>query len=112
MEKLIALLFLARDLAHREAIVTKSRGDAAVLRCFACDLVPLIDKLAHTAQGVSPLDELLFADNEFDGAIDEVLEMQNAWIDDHRGSNHRAVDFVIDEIQGLFLRAVHQLRLE
>lgn len=113
--KFVAIVFLARDLAHREHLRTRNYAAHIALNAFYEGVIPLADSFAETYMGrynenlVVPL-----MDNEFEGEIADVLEQQLAWIEDNRETicprDESALHNEIDTIVSLYLRTVFLLR--
>ena len=113
----IAVLFLARDLAHRAHLRTTGPGSFAAheaLGEFYPAVVDLADSLAETYQGATlELIDIPLLDNEFPGEIKESLVAQRDWLKVNR---YRAVkredtqmQNIIDEIVALYDRTIFKL---
>lgn len=85
MEELISLLFLARDIAHREHLLTDSFSRHMALGEFYDAIVDHADSIAEAYMGsygvLKP-----FKINSADTKIDIIKELENqvTWIDEHR----------------------------
>lgn len=113
----IAVLFLARDLAHRAHLRTTGKGSFAAheaLGDFYPAVVDLADTLAETYQGCElTLIEIPLLDNEFTGEIKESLQAQLKWL---KANRYKAVkkeethlQNIIDEIIALYDRTIFKL---
>ncbi len=102
--ELIAILFLARELTHREHLKTSGRGSYAkhkALNEFYEGVVDLADKFAETYQGKNGIiEDIPLLENEFTGDLNAVLRQQVEWIDTHRDevTDYRPLQNIIDEI--------------
>ena len=110
----IAVLFLARDLAHREHLRTKSFARHSALGEFYPAIVDLADDLTEAYQGRNGIIEIPLLDNEFPGAIVESMQAQLAWIEKNRdaavGRDERALQNTVDEIVNLYLSTLYKLK--
>lgn len=115
MGELIALLFLSRDLAHREHLRTKSFAQHMALGDFYDAVVDVADELAETYQGRHGIiDKIPLLENDATGTIDKVLETHLKWIEDNRyeavDKADTALQNIIDEAVALYLRTLYKLR--
>ena len=112
MEKMIALLFLSRELAHRAHLRTNSIAAHEALGSFYDGVVGFADKLAETWMGYDgkKLDDIPLLENEFEGDIIEILEQQAAWIEDNRPDGPSFILNIIDEILAHFYSHLYKLR--
>ena len=113
----IAVLFLARDLAHRAHLRTTGPGSFAAheaLGDFYPAIVDLADSLAETYQGCElTLIDIPLLDNEFEGEIKLSMQAQLKWI---KANRYKAVkrdethmQNIIDEIVALYDRTIFKL---
>jgi len=113
----IAVLFLARDLAHRAHLRTTGKGSFSrhdALGDFYPAIVDLADSLAEAYQGCElTLIDIPLLDNEFPGEIKESMQAQLKWI---KANRYKAVEKdethlqnIIDEIVALYDRTVFKL---
>lgn len=118
MGQFIAVLFLARDLAHRAHLRTTGPGSFAAhdaLGGFYEAVIGLADTLAESYQGryLEPLDIPLL-DNEFEGEPLESMQAQVQWIRDNRykavGKDETQMQNIIDEIVTLYDRTIFKLK--
>lgn len=115
---LIATLFLARDLAHREHLATKGPGSDARHRALAEfyeAIVDLADTLAEGFMGRFDVDltiPLLSGDDQ--GDIIDALTAQAEWIRENRyyaiPSDETPLQNVVDEIEMRYYHTLFKLR--
>lgn len=114
----IALLFLARDLAHREHFRVTGPGSDAKHRAlgeFYTNIIPLTDKLVEAYQGRNGIiQDMPLLENEYGDDIVVVLERQLAWLEVNRYKAVRkedtALQNMIDEIIGQYLSTLYKLK--
>lgn len=111
----MGLLFLSRDVAHREHLKTKSYAAHKALQKFYEGVIDLADDFAESYQGrYNQLLEIPFLDNTSKGEIDEVLESHVNWISEHRADicpkTETAIHNIIDEIASLYYSTLYKLR--
>ena len=113
--RLIALLFLGRDLAHREHLRTKSFSQHSALGTFYDSVVDIADSIAEAYQGRNGIIESIpMLNNEAAGPIDMVLEKQLDAIEKLRYTavdrDDTAIQNLIDEAVALYLSTLYKLR--
>lgn len=113
MERIIGLLFYARNIAHKEHLKTTSFAQHMALGSFYDDVIDLADKLAEAYQGDAGLmqDIPIFSKeptDSIDVALEDIMEM----IEQTRqeATSRSAIQNIIDEIVGLFLSTIYKLR--
>lgn len=114
----IAVLFLARDLAHRFHLRVTGGGSYAkhkALEDFYDSLVDLADDLAEMIQGRSGIiKNIPLLENEFSGDVVPSVEKQLKWIEANRykavAKDDTAIQNKIDEIVGLYLSLIYKLK--
>lgn len=115
---LIATLFLARDITHREHLKVKGDGSYAkhsALGSFYDSIVGLADSLAETYQGYyeTLLDIPLLA-NEGNMAVYDMLRAQLDWIHETRYEaiprEQTAMHNIVDEIEALYMSTLYKLK--
>ena len=85
MEKLIALLFLARDVAHREHLRTDSYARHMALGSFYDDIIENADAIAEAYMGsYGVLKDFSLDPSVSSPEIIKELERHVTWIDDNR----------------------------
>lgn len=112
---LVATLFLARDLAHREHLRTKSYAQHMALGSFYDGIVDLADSLAEAWQGkFAQLLDIPLATSEEEMKIIDLLEAQLDWIHEERynaiAKEQTALHNIIDEIEALYMSTLYKLR--
>lgn len=117
MGQLAAVLFLARDLAHRAHLRTTGPGSFAAhdaLGDFYPAVVDLADTLIETYQGCElVLLDIPLLDNEFPGEIEESMRAQRDWIKANRykavSKDETHLHNIIDEIVAQYDRTIYRL---
>lgn len=110
----VGLLFMSRDVAHREHLKTRSYAAHMALGDFYKEVIDLADDFAEAYQGkhASFLDIPMLDGS--DASITEQLESHVAWINDHRTEicpkSDTAIHNIIDEIVGLYYSTLYKLR--
>ena len=104
--RLIAILFLSREIAHREHLRTQSYAQHIALNEFYDAIVGHADAIAEAYQGRHGIiKDIPILDNDLDGAIDDVLEKLLKMVEKIR---YNAVDKADTAIQNLIDEAVAQ----
>jgi len=114
----VALLFLARDMAHRAHLKATGPGSFAAhnaLGSFYEGIVQRADAFAEAYQGrYNELLDIPLLENEYAGEIADVLEQQMTWIEDSREQickrNETALHNLIDEAVSLYQSTLYKLR--
>ena len=114
----VALLFLARDMAHRAHLKASGPGSFAAhmaLGTFYEGIVERADSFAEAYQGrYNELLDIPLLENDYAGEIADVLEQQMAWIEDSREQickrNETALHNLIDEAVSLYQSTLYKLR--
>ncbi|CAB4155007.1 hypothetical protein UFOVP653_57 [uncultured Caudovirales phage] len=115
---LVATLFLARDLAHREHLKVKGPGSYAAhnaLAAFYDGIVDLADSLAETYQGrFLVLLNIPLAGHDEGMSIADTLAAQREWI---RKARYEAIpreetplQNIVDEIEALYMSTLYKLK--
>lgn len=115
MEKILAILFLSRDLAHIEHLRTKSYAQHKALQSFYEGVIDKADSLAELYQGRNGImKDIPLMDDESSDNIADTLESYMKIIEDTR---YKAVDKAdtpiqneIDSVVGLYLSTLYKLR--
>ena len=116
METLIATLFLAREIAHREHLRTRSLSVHLALGDFYEGIVEHADAIAEAYQGRfdGKLGEIPMLVNTVSGTIVDVLQSHVEWIAANRyqavDQSETALHNLIDEAVGLYLSTLFKLR--
>lgn len=111
----VALLFLARDLAHRAHLRTRSYAEHVALQGFYENIVEHADSFAEAYQGrFNELLDIPLGDNEFEGEIADILEQQLEMIEASRQAivprSETALQNIIDEAVALYQSTLYKLR--
>jgi hypothetical protein len=116
--RLIAVLFLSRDLAHREHLRTNSYSQHMALNTFYEEIVGLADSLAEAYQGRHGIinDIPLLKDEEQNKKNDPIsmLEKHLSWVEKTRytavDKTDTAIQNIIDEVVALYLSTLYKLK--
>lgn len=113
--ELIAILFLSRDIAHREHLKTTSYAVHVALQEFYEGIIPLADQLAETYQGhYGMLKAVPYLKPEGAESIVDELEFQLDEIESMRQDVFKKTDTalqnIVDEIVALFLQTLYKLQ--
>lgn len=113
--RLIALLFLAREIAHREHLRTKSYAQHMALNAFYDGIVDIADSIAEAYQGRHGIiDKIPYLTDDSTGDIAAVLEKQLAALEKIRYSavsrDETAIQNLIDGAVELYLSTIYKLR--
>jgi hypothetical protein len=113
--QLIAILFLSRELAHREHLRTKSYSQHVALNTFYDEVVDRADAIAEAYQGrYGIIDKIPLLDNDMAGSIDMVLEKQLDAVEKLRYTavekSDTTIQNLIDEAVALYLSTLYKLR--
>jgi hypothetical protein len=113
--EIIAILFLSRDIAHREHLKTTSYAAHVALQEFYEGIIPLADDLAETYQGVyGQLKTIPYLKPEGAESIDDELEFQLEEVESLRydifKKGETALQNIVDEIVALYMRTLYKLR--
>ena len=111
----VALLFLARDLAHRAHLRTRSYAEHVALNGFYENIIEHADSFAEAYQGrFNELLDIPLVDNEFEGEIADILEQQLEMIEASRQAivprSETALQNIIDEAVALYQSTLYKLR--
>jgi hypothetical protein len=111
----MGLLFLSRDIAHREHLKTKSYAAHVALEAFYDGVIDLADKFAEAYQGRhNKLLDIPYLEHNSEGPIDDILESHVYWISDNRADiclkTESAIHNIIDEIVDLYYSTLYKLR--
>lgn len=114
MGELVALLFLARDLAHREHLRTHSYSVHLALNDFYHDIVEKADAIAEAWQGGHELLDIPMLDSSVKGDIVKIFKEHVAWIKSHRyeaaPKDDTTIQNLIDEAVATYLSTLYKLR--
>jgi hypothetical protein len=116
MDQLIGLLFLARDLAHREHLKTTSFAEHMALNDFYHDIIEAADELAEAYQGCfgELIGDFKIFNNEFEVSILDTFKNQTQWIKANRyqivDQSETALHNLIDEVLAVYFKAMYKLK--
>lgn len=115
MDKLLATLFLSRDLAHRDHLKTQSYAQHVALGDFYDGIIDLADSLAEMYQGRHGIiKEIPLLEEEERGTPVDTLASHLEIIEDMRydavAKTDTAIQNKIDEVVGLYLTTLYKLR--
>ena len=113
----VAVLFLARDLAHREHLKVSGPGSFArhsALGNFYSAVVDFADKFTESYQGrTRRILDIPLLDNEFPGDIESSMVAQLEWLEGNRykalPKEDTPLQNLIDEIVLLYLSTIYKL---
>lgn len=113
--RMVGLVLLGRDLAHRAHWKTPSYAQHMALQGFYEGVLGLLDSFVEQYQGrYAELLDVPLVDNEFEGEIADVLEQQMAWIEDNRERvcprEESSLHNLIDELVGVYQSTLYKLR--
>jgi hypothetical protein len=111
----MGVMFLSRDVAHREHLKTKSYAAHKALQKFYEGIVEKADSFAETFQGrYDILLDIPYLAVSSKGSVDEILESHSNWIVEHRADicprTEAAIHNIIDEILALYYSTLYKLR--
>jgi len=113
MGEFIALLFMARDIAHREHLKTKSYAQHMALGEFYPEIIEFADKIAEAYQGCEgKLISIPYVKNTASGTVDSILRSHLEWIKKNREklSDESSIQNIIDEIVALYQSTLYKLK--
>ena len=115
MDRIVARLFLVRDIAHREHLKTRSYSQHMALGDFYDDIVEKADAIAEAYQGrYGIIEDIPYLLPNITGDIVEVLKGNLAIIDQLRYEDvpreDTAIQNLIDEAVAVFLKALYKLQ--
>jgi hypothetical protein len=114
VEKLISLLFFARDYAHKVHLTSDSYSDHMALNEFYEEIVELTDDLAEAWMGkYGALKDVPIMTNKPTGDAGEVLKNQVEWIEKNRykvcEKDEAALQSLVDSIVVLYYSTIYKL---
>ena len=113
--RLIAILFLSREIAHRDHLKTRSFSEHMALNIFYDEIIELADDLTEMYQGrhgiiesIPMLKSVPTNDpaNDLQEQLDVIENVRYTAVD----KTDTAIQNKIDEIVGLFLSTLYKLR--
>jgi len=115
-KRLVSVLFLSRDVAHREHFKSTSYAQHKALGSFYEGLVDLTDELVEMYQGRNGIVEglMLLKENDVAGEPADMLEQHLKFIEANRynavDKTDSAIQNHIDTIVALYLTTLYKLR--
>ena len=113
MGEFIALLFMARDITHREHLKTRSYAAHMALGAFYPGIIELADSLAEAYQGCEgKLIQIPYVKNTATGSVDSILKSHLEWIEKNRKklSDESSIQNIVDEIVSLYQSTLYKLK--
>jgi len=118
IDKLIATMFLSREVAHREHLRVTGTGSFSIhmaLNTFYLEIVERADAIVEAYQGRHTIiSNIPILTMEMDEDIDDILESHMNDIEDMRYSavdkKDTAIQNLIDEAIALYLSTLYKLR--
>lgn len=115
MEQLISILFLARDVAHREHLRTRSFAAHMALNDFYHEIIDQADGLVEAYQGsYDLLKNLEIIGSKNVDNIETFLKNQVSWIDANRykvcSKDDTPIQNLIDGIMETYFTVLYKLR--
>jgi len=118
IDKLIATMFLSREVAHREHLRVTGTGSFSIhmaLNTFYLEIVERADTIVEAYQGRHTIiSNIPILTMEMDKDIDDILESHMNDIEDMRYSavdkKDTAIQNLIDEAVALYLSTLYKLR--
>lgn len=112
---ILAILFLSRDIAHREHLKTTSYAAHVALQEFYEGIIPLADQLAETYQGrYGAIKNIPYLKPEGEADVADELEFQLDEIENLRqdafDKTDTALQNLVDEIVAQYLQTLYKLR--
>lgn len=113
--RLIAILFLSREVAHRAHLETKSYSEHKALGHFYEDIIENVDAIAEAYQGRNGLiGKIPMLTEDATGDIADILEKHLGMIEKLRYTavekSDAPIQNLIDEATGTYLSALYKLR--
>ncbi len=114
-DKMIAVLFLEREIAHREHFKTRSLAKHLALGDFYSGIIGLADTLGEAFQGRNGLmKDIPYLDADLSSDIVGTLQSHLKMIEDMRYTDISKTDStlqnIVDEIISLYLSTLYKLR--
>lgn len=114
IDKIIATLFLSREVSHREHLGTTSYAQHMALGDFYEEVIGVADSLAETYQGMGELiKDIPYLEYDGGGNIHTVLKKHLTMIQRYRakcGIESAALEAEFDNIETLYLSTLYKLK--
>lgn len=115
--KVIGIMFLSRDVAHKEHLKSRSYAQHEALGGFYECVITKADQLAEAYQGMGKLiDDIPYMENDREGTPEEILRRHMLMIKKACGGSKKeeeyegAVGNTLDEIEALYLSTLYKLK--
>ena len=115
--KVIGIMFLSRDVAHKEHLKSRSYAQHEALGGFYEGVVTKADQLAEAYQGMGKLiDDIPYMENDREGTPEELLRRHMLMIKKTCGGSKKeeeyegAIGNILDEIEALYLSTLYKLK--
>jgi hypothetical protein len=111
IEQLVARVFQARNVAHREHLKTKSYAQHMALGDFYDEIIDAIDEIVEVYQGRYGIITIPEIQDKMVGGIAEYIMSEAIWIENNRNkfATCQAVLNRIDDLTALYLRTNYKL---
>ena len=113
----VAVLFLARDLAHRQHLMVTGPGSDAKHRALAAfyeGVIEQADEIAEVCIARFGEFDIPLLDNDFPAGIVESIEAQMKWIEDNRfkavPKEDTPIQNLVDSLVVHYLRSLYKLK--
>jgi len=110
---LIAILFLSREITHREHLKTDSYAQHMALGSFYEDIIGLADSLAEAYQGrVGRITDIPYLGGNTKGEIVQILKKLLEKVEEERKvccPDDSTIQNIIDEVIALYLSTIYKL---
>lgn len=115
MKRFISLLFLARDLSHREHLKTNSYAQHMALGSFYESITGKADAIAEVYQGKYGLiEDLQITGFKGESPILNTLQEHVKWVEENRDTFFSKTDStlqnMVDDILALYLSTIYKLK--
>lgn len=114
ISELLAILFLSREVAHKEHLKTESFAQHLALGAFYSDIIPLADKLAEVCQGRTGelITDIPSYASAGKGNILSVMKKLLERVEETRKECYpedTVIQNIIDEVVALYLSTIYKL---
>lgn len=112
--KVISVLFLSREVAHREHLKSSSYAQHMALNDFYDDIVDRADALAEVYQGMGTLiEDIPYLSHDGEGNILTTLKKHLVMVQRYRakcGIDSKAMEAEFDVIEAMYLSTLYKLK--
>lgn len=111
IEQLVARVFQARNIAHRDHLKTTSYAQHMALGSFYDDIIEAIDEIVEVYQGRYGVIAIPKIEDKAVGGIAEYIMNEAVWIENNRAkfATCNAVLNLIDGLAAIYLRTNYKL---